>query len=309
MLFDYTGGTSFQDDLGTSPDPFLQLNDTPQTNISDLLHSLRGQMAPESELELPQDEPLPEQQDFRPFSLDKGGEDFVLFGAGDPDDEDPGTPVDDIEVVGGRGGFGSATSVTIGDNDGQGELDDLGGGGRGGGLPQDPDRPDGWDACEDREADSLASLAAVLLAQLEDIDTREYGFFIYRDENGDLQLGSMITGDNNSLTGLNPGSVPADFGFTSWDQVVGIIHSHPNIRFDADGNPIGVDLSDGHFRPNSDDWSWPDFLIEQGADPTNFTQYIYHQGQMYEYDYYENSPADGDRDELATNDGADCGST
>ncbi|WP_370236922.1 hypothetical protein [Brevundimonas sp.] len=214
MLFDYTGGTSFQDDLGTSPDPFLQLNDTPQTNISDLLHSLRGQMAPESELELPQDEPLPEQQDFRPFSLDKGGEDFVLFGAGDPDDEDPGTPVDDIEVVGGRGGFGSATSVTIGDNDGQGELDDLGGGGRGGGLPQDPDRPDGWDACEDREADSLASLAAVLLAQLEDIDTREYGFFIYRDENGDLQLGSMITGDNNSLTGLNPGSVPADFGFT-----------------------------------------------------------------------------------------------
>lgn len=133
MLFDHTSDTSFHDGLGMSPDPLLQLSDAPQTSISGLLHSLRGQMAPESEPELPQDEPLPEQQGFRPFSLDKGGEDFVLFGAGDPDDEDPGTPVDDIEVVGRRGGFGSATSVTFGDNDGQGGLNDLGGGGGDGG--------------------------------------------------------------------------------------------------------------------------------------------------------------------------------
>ncbi|MBL0946812.1 hypothetical protein [Brevundimonas sp.] len=256
----------------------------------------------------PQDELPPERHDFRPFSLDKGGEDFVLFGAGGPDDEDPGTPVDDIEVVGGRGGFGSATSVTIGDNDSQGGLDDLGGGsGSGGGLPQDPDRPDGWNACEDREADRLASLAAALLAQLEDIDTREYGFFIYRDENGDLQLGSMISGDNNSLTGLNPGSVPADFGFTSWNQVVGIIHSHPNVRFHDDGYSVNVDLSDGHFQPSSRDWEWPDFLVSEGADGTNFTQYIYFDGIIYEYDFYENSPDDDNRVRLATNDADTCG--
>lgn len=146
-----------------------------------------------------------------------------------------------------------------------------------------------------------------MLAQLEDIDTREYGFFIYRDENGDLQLGSMITGDNNSLTGLNPGSVPADFGFTSWDQVVGIIHSHPTIRFHSDGSPVYVALSDGHFQPNSRDWEWPDFLVSQGADGTNFTQYIYFDGTMYEYDYYENSLDDGSRVRPATNDEGACG--
>lgn len=171
-------------------------------------------------------------------------------------------------------------------------------------VPSGPDRPDEWSECLDRRVDDLAELAANLINQLPDSDRVEYGYLIWQDGSGQLHLSSRISGDNHSLTGLNPASVPSDFGFTSWDQVVGIVHSHPTLRERPDGSWVNIDSSDNHHLPNTGDWEWPDFFVEQGSEGDTFRQYILHDGALYEYDSYENQQ--GDRQTGATNADGEC---
>lgn len=254
--------------------------------------------------------PEPHMPPLRPFDAEpaKARDAFLLFTPGatgeDPEDDEV-TRVDDVIVDGTvdwPGGEPTGPGGWHGEQD-HDFVDD------GGGDLQDPPivRPAGWDECQDRAADELAAVAALALSLLPDIDSREYGYIIYRDANGDLQLSTLITGDNHSLTGLNERSQPADLGFTSWSQVVGIIHSHPSIRFGSDGLPINVAPADGHHLPNQDDWRWPDFLVGQQADGVNLRQYIYHAGGLHEYDMYNN--LSGNRQTPAENAGGSCGVT
>jgi hypothetical protein len=242
------------------------------------------------------------------FDLDmtsrKQSDGFLMFGQA-PGDEDV-TEVEPIVVEGRR----PPTAVSPGWGDGS-EYPPVPDGGGGGGedTSQDPpiDRPEGWDSCQDRAADELAAIAALALSLLPDIDSREYGYIIYRDANGDLKLSTLISGDNDLLTGLNPSSVPSDFGFQSWSQVVGIIHSHPVIRYREDGSEVRVHPDDNHHLPNLEDWDWPDFWVRQGADGVNLRQYIYHDGQAHEFNYYNNREGDGERTNGAENTGGTCG--
>lgn len=187
-----------------------------------------------------------------------------------------------------------------------------GGGTAGGGdpPPPPPTDPDPYSPCDDRKADELAEEARQRIANQPDSSTREYGFLIWRDAQGNLHLSNIIHGDNNALTGLNPSSVPSDFGFSSWNQVVGIVHSHPEVRNVPGPNgtttTVTVQPSDGHHLPNQDDWAWPDFFVSQHASAANFTQYIVHAGQVYEYDLRDNKV--GSRQTPATNAGGTCGS-
>jgi len=169
--------------------------------------------------------------------------------------------------------------------------------------PPPPPRPDDWSDCMDRRVDDLAEQAANLINGLPDSARREYGYFIWQGDDSQLHLGSRIDGDNNSLTGLNGTSVPADFGFERWDQVVGIVHSHPTERF-SNGAWVDVAPGDNHHLPSAGDWEWPDFLIRQGADSDNFRQYILHDGNLYEFDSYNNRQ--GNRQTQGTNANGEC---
>ncbi|MFN3815568.1 hypothetical protein [Brevundimonas sp.] len=172
------------------------------------------------------------------------------------------------------------------------------------GPPEAPPRPDGWSDCADRAIDDLAETAANLINELPTADRQEFGYLIWRDAAGDFHLSSRIDGDNNSLTGLNPASAPSDFGFSSWTQVVGIIHSHPTERQLSDGTWVPVDPSAGHDLPNAGDWEWPDFLVSQGADAAQFRQYLLHDGRLTEFNLYNNQT--GARQNQATNANGEC---
>lgn len=170
--------------------------------------------------------------------------------------------------------------------------------------PSAPPRPDGWSDCKDRAIDDLAESAANLINRLPTASRQEFGYLIWKDDSGNFHLSSRIDGDNNSLTGLSPSSVPSDFGFSAWNQVVGIIHSHPTERMHPDGTWVTVDPSQGHDMPSVGDWAWPDFFVQQSADATNFRQYLLHNGKMTEFDLYNN--LSGSRQNQATNANGEC---
>jgi len=198
--------------------------------------------------------------------------------------DDEAWVVEDVEVVGRRT---SGSGYSTGDYD-SGWFDwDGYDTNQNAYEPPPPIRPDDWSECLDRRIDDLAELAANLINSLPDSARKEYGFFIWQGADGQLHLGSRIEGDNSSLTGLNSTSVPADFGFERWDQVVGIVHSHPTQRL-VDDTWVDVAPSDNHHLPNAGDWEWPDFLIRQGADGANFRQYLLHDGKLYEFNSYNN---------------------
>ena len=214
----------------------------------------------------------------------------------------------DVEITGPGDTGWSNPPLDGGGNGGDGGP--VTGGGGSGGPPPPPPDTDPYSACDDRKADELAEEARQRIANQPDSSTREYGFLIWRDAQGNLHLSNVIHGDNNALTGLNPSSVPSDFGFSSWDQVVGIVHSHPEVRYVPGPNgtttTVNVQPGDGHHLPNQDDWDWPDFFVRQGASGANFSQYIVHGGQVHEYDLRDNK--DGSRQTPATNPGGTCGS-
>lgn len=163
-----------------------------------------------------------------------------------------------------------------------------GDGGGGGGGYQDP-RPD-YDDCDDRASDTKAADINDEINDKPDSNTREYGALLYRDANGDIQRTRLLSGDNWSLTEL-AGLLPADLGFDSWDQVVGLVHSHPTMNnVGTEANPIWLPSTpeSHHDRPSSGDWVNADFYIRNGANEENFTLYISHDGVIKEYDAFDN---------------------
>lgn len=166
-------------------------------------------------------------------------------------------------------------------------------------------RPAEWSDCDDYEIDYKARVAAFLIKALPDSARTEYGYLIWEDSSGNYHLSNLIVGDNNALTGLNPTTTPSSLGFTSWDQVVGIIHSHPTERLLPDGTWITVPASANHHLPGIDDWAWPDFFAQQGTNDSMIRQYILHGSKLAEFELYNNQT--GTRQQLAENNYGACG--
>ena len=210
----------------------------------------------------------------------------------------PGMPIDEINQI---------LDDLYGGNGVDPNVPPTGGGGENG---NEYEQPTDWNPCQDGEADDLASDVRDAIADMADSDRTEYGSLIYRDEDGNLRSTAIQPGTNDAWTPLNPGTQPSDFGLTSWSQVVGIVHSHPTLRQveNSDGSIdwVQVEPSHGHHMPNIGDWSWPDFMVQNGADPSNFRIYIVHDGQVHEYDYFENSPG-SNRMTAAENTDGQCG--
>lgn len=190
--------------------------------------------------------------------------------------------------------------------------------------PPPPPRPLDWSECLDRKIDDLAEQAANIINRLSDSDRKEYGFLIWMDGNGGVQLSALIHGDNSALTGLTT-STPSALGFSSWSQVVGMVHSHPTLvhartpdgsglRYNADGSPFYIETTpDNHFDlPSTGDW----FLLDNHFSPGNknasmLRNYILYDNNLKEYDLYQNpilgNPEDRRNNSiLATNENGDC---
>lgn len=229
---------------------------------------------------------------------------------GTTQNDDGSTTVDGVVVTVPGFDFGSGTSGGVGGWEWLELTDSITPGEDG--LDQPPPRPEDWDNCQDREADDLAKAIKDAIQQQSDADRREYGSLIYRDADGNLRSTPVAGGTNDMWTPLNSNSQPSDFGLTSWDQVVGIVHSHPTLRevVNPDGSVSYVEVSpaDGHHLPSTGDWAWADHMVNVfGADASNFRIYLVHNGQVHEYDYYANQPGSGDRQNPAVNTAPGCG--
>lgn len=163
------------------------------------------------------------------------------------------------------------------DTEYDGHVPGSGGGGN--------DRQD-YDECEDRAVDTLAADINAEIQQAPNKDIHEYGALIYRDENGNLQRTALLEGNNYSLTALS-GALPSELGFTSWEQVVGFIHSHPSMVEQEDGSYIPITPESRWDLPSSGDWAFADFLRGMNNDH-NLTLYISHNGTVKEFDLYDN---------------------
>lgn len=166
------------------------------------------------------------------------------------------------------------------------DQDDVppGTGGGGGGE----DSRDDYRECEDRAADTIANELNALLQQKPDKDRIEYGALIWRDADGTLRHSDLTGTENGRWTGME-GKSPADFGMTSWSQVVGIFHHHPTQVELSPGNWVNV-TPESHFdRPSSGDWGTVFHFIEQnGASLDNLTMYLSFDGTVKEYDAFNN---------------------
>lgn len=211
-----------------------------------------------------------------------------LFGAGDPGNGDgSGTRVDDIIVVGERPRNDDDPYdewwETGGLPGGEGPDPGMGGGdgwGGGGGDAVDPTQRD-YNACEDRQADTLAADINDEIRNQPDSDRREYGALIWRDDEGNLHRTALVPGTNGEVP--YPAD-PNELGLDSYSRVVGMVHSHPS----------WVLLPSG-WVPASHGWMHPGDLIaadrwvsQNDLDADNFTIYVSFEGQVREYDYFDN---------------------
>ncbi len=173
-----------------------------------------------------------------------------------------------------------------------------GGGGGGGGQPADT-HPQGWNSCLDHKTDKAVSLINAEIQSKSNKDYVEWGAYLWKDANGNVHSSQLIEGTNFGVPGM--AGLPSDFGFTSWDQVIGIVHSHPKFAqiTAADGTISYIESTpESHWELPSaglagsvgqGDWIISDFLVANGADAINFRQYISYRGDIYEYDYYQNN--------------------
>lgn len=168
---------------------------------------------------------------------------------------------------------------------------DVGGGAAGSGPSG---KPVNWNFQLDQKVDALATKINAEIQAKADKDRVEYGAYIYKDEQGNIKQSQLIPGTNFGVPGML-GS-PTDFGFSTWDQVVGMIHSHPTFASTPNGE-MKVTPESHYERPSpgqagstgAGDWFLPDFLVDNGASATDFRQYISFDGNVYEYDYYNNN--------------------
>lgn len=170
-----------------------------------------------------------------------------------------------------------------------------GGGGGGGGDPDTMQEPEGYDRCQDREADALAAEINAEIAAQPDAARREYGSLIWKDASGALHRTPLIAGTNQRVNwggALNPAQ-----GFTSFSQVVGVVHSHPTeIESEEGAGDWHAPDSTDHFELIwAGDWRSADgFVFGDPQDPAddadwaNFTMYISYQGEVREFDWWQN---------------------
>ena len=223
--------------------------------------------------------------------------------------DDDATQVEDVFVVGGRNSSGHGWSGGDYDSswydwDGYDTNQDAYG-------PVPPPRPDGWSDCMDRQIDDLAEIAANAINRLPDAATREYGYLIWRAADGSLHLSNLIEGDNFGLTGLNQNSTPQSLGFSDWSQVVGMLHSHPTMALRPDGTYVEVSPESHYEYPTAGpdgDWSWLDNVFSVNNPFVDMLRnYILYDGNLYEYNLYNNAEGEQSRRELATNANGECG--
>lgn len=148
-------------------------------------------------------------------------------------------------------------------------------------VPEDP-----WDSCNDRKTDNRAQQLANAMAGMGGISNTEYGAVIYRGNDGQLHTSNILTGDHDSVDGMQS---LQQLGLTSWSQVVGVIHSHPTTYIDANGNSQPVGPNAHWDKPSGSDHAYMDFIANQGVSVNNLRQYIYHNGSVSEYIYNQNN--------------------
>jgi len=167
--------------------------------------------------------------------------------------------------------------------DGPDPWTDSGGGGDGG-QTTDPTQRD-YDACEDRQADTLADDINDEIRNQPDSDRREYGALIWRDDQGNLHRTALVPGSNGSVP--FPAD-PTELGLDSYSRVVGMVHSHPSL-VDIGTNGVSNWVSASHGWIWGGDWLVADDWVNtHNLDPDNFTMYISFEGQIREYDYFDN---------------------
>ncbi|MEO7178620.1 MAG: DUF4329 domain-containing protein, partial [Allosphingosinicella sp.] len=157
-----------------------------------------------------------------------------------------------------------------------------------------PDPPPPVSPCElDAAKDSAAQSLADEIKAKADWNSREYGGLILRDSSGyiwfsELQAGETVAEALARATAAGPGadyapqthlgSVPA--GYT----VVGAVHSHSDIGYDAAGDAQNM-------YPSAGDYSQFDALVgidSRFSSGAQFTQYIVGpDGVLREYDFTE----------------------
>ncbi|WP_154667221.1 hypothetical protein [Niveispirillum irakense] len=153
-----------------------------------------------------------------------------------------------------------------------------------GGEGEDTDDLIPFDECQDRRSDGLAQALGNRIANAPDTANIEYGAVIFRNADGTLGQTRMLIGNSSGVPDFN--SSPQSLGFSSWTQVVGILHSHPTVH--SSGAQITPDWN--HDKPSGNDWQYMDWIASQsGVDTNNLRQYIYHAGQMNEYYYNDNN--------------------
>lgn len=189
--------------------------------------------------------------------------------------------VDDIIIVGGPPRIEYPGFDPNPGGGGGGEGGDPGGGGNPT-QPQPTDRP--YDACEDREADTLANDINVEMQGKPDLSTREYGALIWRDDAGNLHRTSLVPGTNSEV------NFPAnsnDLGIDNYNRVVGMVHSHPSLVYLTETQQW-VQASSGGIHGG--DWRAADgWLQMHSISKSNFTMYVSYQGTMKEYDFHDNT--------------------
>ncbi|HEX8466796.1 MAG TPA: DUF4329 domain-containing protein [Allosphingosinicella sp.] len=173
-------------------------------------------------------------------------------------------------------------------------------GGWGGGYNTEPryDEPDTpptppppVSPCElDEAKDSAAKSIADEIKAKADWTSREYGALILRDSSGYIWFGELHAGETVAEAAVRAGptgdyapqisfgSVPS--GYT----VVGVVHSHPDIGYDAAGDAQNI-------YPSANDYSNFDALVgidSRFSTQAQFTHYIVGpDGVLREYDFTE----------------------
>lgn len=135
-------------------------------------------------------------------------------------------------------------------------------------LGQAPAVPSNWNYHLDWTADKLAATLDWQIRQQSDYQTREYAGFIWADGTGGLHTSNLAIGNGGTVDFTQ--FTPQQLGFSSWNQVVGIVHNHPN-----------------GFGPSAQDMTQLKYFADLagGPDASQVRTYISTTGGIQEYNY------------------------